>query len=208
MTSARRTRSFLVAGVVSVLTLLAVPAQAGSSGARLSDPAGDIAVPSLDVVSGVIRLDTSGQGRTLTMTAAMTGDLTGVPADYDLVTGTRNGATCYWLATRVRWNGVTLQQSYQHGGTYACQSDATLAALGSLAGESAQYAVGGDPVDATAGGHTVGVTLPAPTWLRSGALAGFAVVTHTTAVGFSSSVGLAQVGNYDLAGVDHEWRVG
>jgi hypothetical protein len=198
----------VIAGAVAALALLTVSAQAGGSGARLSDPAGDMPVPSLDVVSGVIRLDASSMGRTLSMTATMTGDLTGVPADYDLVTGIRRGDTCHSLATRVRWDGVTLAQSYQHTSSFACNGDVTPAFLASLAGEAAQYAASGDPVAATAGGHSVSVTLPAPAWFRPGSLAGFAVLSHTTAVGFSSYGAYGQVGTYDLAGIDHEWRVG
>lgn len=204
----RRTRSLVVAGAVSVLALLSLPAQAESSGARLTDKAGDIPVPSLDVVSGQIRLDASGTVRQLTMTATMNGDLTGVPADYDLITGTRRGSTCYALATRVRWNGASLAQSYQHTSTFGCQADVTPSFLASFANEMAQYAVGGDPVQATAGGREVSVTLPAPTWLVPGALAGYGVLAHTTAFGISSSVGYATVSNYDVAGLDRDWRVG
>lgn len=201
-------RSIFVTGVVASLVVLAIPAQAGSSGARLSDQAGDIVVPSLDVVSGLIRLDATSKTRTLTMTATMNADITGPPADYDLVTGTRQGATCHSLATRVRWNGASLVQSYQHSSTYACQSDATPAVLAGFAEELAQYAVGGEPVEAKAGGNSVSVTLPAPSWLRPGSLAGFAVLTHTTAFGVATYVGPAQVGNFDLAGLEHDWRVG
>ena len=197
----RRSLALAVAGV----TLLALPAHAGSSGARLTDPAGDMPVPSLDIVTGAITLDAH---RTLTMTATMTGDLTGLPADYDLVTGTQVGSTCYSLATRVRWNGVSLQQSYQHTSTFACNGQVTPAFLTSFAQEVAAYTVGGDPVDAKAGGRTVSVTLPAPTWLRPGSLAGFGVVAHTPAEGVMTYVGTQQVSNYDLAGIDRAWRVG
>jgi hypothetical protein len=205
----RRTRSFVIAGAVSLLGVLAFPASATStSGAQLRDPAGDIPIASLDVVSGAIRLDDTGRARTLTMTATMAGNLTGVPSDYDLVTGTRRGNTCYSLATRVRWNGATLEQSYQHTSTFACQGDATPALLTSVATDTARYAVGGDPVDASAGGRTVSVTLDAPTWLRSGSPAGFAVVSHTTAFGVKSYLGPVQVGNDDVASLDHPWTVG
>lgn len=208
MPGPHRVRMLVVGGALSSLALTAFPAQAATSGARLSDPAGDMAVPSLDVVSGLIRLDVSGTTRTLTMTASMTGDLTGLPADYDLVTGVRRGTTCHTLATRVRWNGASLAQSYQHTSTFPCDGDATLATLASLAGETARYAAGGAPVDATAGGRTVTVTLAAPTWLRRGSLAGFSVYSHSTALGFSTNAGSTQVRNYDLAGLDRQWRVG
>jgi hypothetical protein len=202
-----RIRMLAVVGAASAL-LLPLSAQAGTSGARFSDPAGDIAVPSLDLVSGLVRLDSSGKSRLLTMTATMAADLTGVPGDYDLVTGTRRGGSCYTLAARVRWNGVSLAQSYQRVSTFACESTPTPAVLVSLAGQAAQYAAGGDPVDATAGGRTVAVTLAAPAWLSPGSLASFAVLSHTTAVGFSTFAGATEVSTYDIGGVDRQWLVG
>jgi hypothetical protein len=209
VSSARRTRTVVLVGAVSALALLALPAQAGSSGARFTDPAGDMAVPSLDVLSGAIRIVDTGKVRTLSMTATMNGDLTGVPADYDLVTGIRQGTDCISLATRVRWNGAALAQSYQRTSTFPCQSDvATPSVLTALAEETVQYAVGGDPVTATAAGRSVTVTLPAPAWLRPGSLAGFGVLSHTPAVGTSTYIDGAEIGNYDLAGLDHEWRIG
>jgi hypothetical protein len=34
------------------------------------------------------------------------------------------------------------------------------------------------------------------------------VLSHTPVLGVSTSAGLAEVGNYDLAGIDRAWRVG
>jgi hypothetical protein len=197
----------VIASTVAVLVLLPLSAQAATSGAGFSDPAGDMAVPSLDLVSGRIQLDSAGRTRTLTMTATTRGELTGAPADYDLVTGTQVGATCYALATRVRWNGVSLAQAYQYASTFACTRQPTPMELATFAREVAQYAVGGDPVHATAGGRTVSATLPAPAWLRPGSLAGFAVLSHTPVLGFSSNVGFAEAANYDMAGLHRPWRV-
>lgn len=207
-TSARTFRSLLVASTLAAIAVLPLTAQAGTSGARFVDPAGDMAVPSLDVVSGVIRLDASDKARTLTMTATMAGDLTGVPADYDLYTGTRVGTTCYTLATRVRWSGAALAQSYQFVHKAACQMEPTAAELVAFLTEVGKFAVGGEPVAATAGGRTVSVSLPAPDWLTPGSLADFGVVSHTNGVAFSSHFGFAEVGNYDMAGLGRQWRVG
>ncbi len=206
MPSSRRTRLLALVGAVTTLALVALPAQAGTSGARLSDPVGDIAVPSLDIISGEIRLDSTRSARTLTMTATMAGDLLGLPADYDLVTGSRQGRTCFVLATRVRWNGVSLQQSYQYNSTFTCKTEVTTSMLAVFASEAAHYAIGGDPVNATAGGRTVSVTLPAPAWLRPGTLAGFGLITHTPAEGVRTYAGTTEVGNYDTAGIEHDWR--
>jgi hypothetical protein len=208
MASSRRTRSALLAGAVTALALFTVPAHAGSSGAQLHDPAGDIAVPSLDVVSGSVRLDSTATGRTLTMTATMNGDLTGVPADYDLVTGIQRGFTCYAVATRLRWNGATLQQAFQHTSTFDCSGEVSPSLLTMMATETAQYAASGDPAEGHVTGRTVKAVVAAPAWLRPGTLAGFGVVSHTPVVGVMSDLGPATVGNFDMAALDRQWRVG
>lgn len=194
--------------IVSALALLSSPSQAGSSGARMTDPAGDMAVPSLDIRSGLIRLHVSKSARLLTMSVAVGGDITGVPADYDFVTGAKQGSTCHALATRVRWNGVGVQTAYQRSSTFACQSEPTTAALAALTMDAAAFALGGVPVKAVAVGRTVGVTLAAPRWLSAGSLAGFAVMTHTPVLGLSSYTGMTDVRSYDLAALTKQWRVG
>lgn len=201
-----RTRVALAAMPIAALAL-PLTAHAATSGDSFRDASGDIAIPSLDIVAGAVRLDSSGSQRTLTMSATMRGDLVGPPADYDLVTGARRGNTCYALAARVRWNGATLAQSYQHVSTVDCTADITPSYLAAFGAEVARYAVGGDPADASASGRTVTVTLSAPSWLTPGTRATYGVLSHTTAIAHSSSVGYAEASNYDMAGSGRQWRV-
>lgn len=199
-------RALVAAVLCATLALLALPAQAGRSGGQFTDPSDDFAVPSLDIRSGAIRLDTAGSARTLTMTATMRGDLVGVPADYDLVTGARQAGRCFTLGTRVRWSGVAVLQAYQVTYEVPCTSEPTLADLAALGTVLVSHVAIGEPVTAHTAARSVTVTLPAPTWLRAGSLAGFSVITHTPGLA-AGSYGMVDVENYDLAGLYDGWRV-
>lgn len=199
-------RVALAAAFVTAVALVSGPAQAASSGTSMTDPAGDIPAPSLDILSGVIRVDTVGAERALTMSVTMRGDLIGVPADYDLMTSVRKGSTCSWLMTRVRWNGAAVQQAYQQQESSPCQGDeVTVGTLARLAGKAVSYAVTGEPVKGSASRSTVAVQLPAPAWLSPGSVASFWVLTHTPVLAVSEYANGAEVRNYDLAG--QGWNV-